>query len=527
MDNIDVTGTRRLTQHVLLKRSVLAHPGRVALVDVRHGYRKETYQELWERSNRLSNALLELGVRKGDKIAYWTEDRLEHVEIWYAASKIGAVWTPVNSNYVGREAEYILNDSDAIALFVSPAFVDKVKTIRKNLKNVKHYIVFGQDELEGMIAYEPLLAGATDRDPEIEVRDNDLDSLVYTSGTTGGPCGSLRTHSSGIGWELAVVQMLSLKDGDRMWAWYPNYHWGGNITTRPVLAAGGTRYIPGIPDPKDFLEALEKEKINKVAAIASIGEIICNHPDISKHDTSGIENWASSGSVWLTPMRQKVHKNFPNAKLVEFYSSTEAFFAWAPHDDVLSFERTSGFAGLGNEVKVLDINGKELGPNEWGLLCIRGMSVHDGYYKRPEKTKDSIIAGDWFTVNDIGYRDEEGRIYVSDRAKDIINTGGETVYPAEVENILLEHPAVMQCAVVSCPDPVYTERVAAVIVTRPGVVGTEDLADQIKEYCRDKMASFKLPRRIDFVKEIPMVGSGKVDKKKIRAEYWKEEKFKV
>jgi len=124
-------------------------------------------------------------------------------------------------------------------------------------------------------------------------------------------------------------------------------------------------------------------------------------------------------------------------------------------------------------------------------------------------------------------RDEEGRIYVSDRAKDIINTGGETMYPAEVEGILLEHPDVVQCAVVGSPDPVFTERVTAVIVTKPGVEGTEQLADQIKEYCRDKMAAFKLPRRIDFVKEIPMVGSGKVDKKKIRGEYWKEEKFKV
>lgn len=523
----NVTGLRHLTQHSLLKRSVSANPGRVALVDVRHGYRKETYQELWDRSNRLGNALMELGIKKGEKIAFWTEDRLEHVEIWYAASKIGAIWTPVNAQYVGREAEYIINHSDAVVLFLSPAFVDKVNQIREKLKNIKHYIVFGENEVDGMQRYEELLARASDENPDVEVNDDDFDSLVYTSGTTGTPCGSLRTHSSGIAWEMGVLQMMSPKDGDRFWAWYPNYHWGGCVSTRPVLSSGGTRYIPMLPDARDFLEALEKEKINKVLAIASIGEMICNHPDINKYDTSIVENWTSSGSVWQTPMREKVHEHFPNAKLVDLYSSTEAFFAWAAHDEVLSLERCSGFPALGHEMKILDGNGKELPANNWGLLCIRGMSVHDGYYKQPEKTKKSFIAGDWFTAEDVGYKDEEGRIYVSDRAKDIINTGGETMYPAEVEGILLEHPDVVQCAVVGSPDPVFTERVTAVIVTKPGVEGTEQLADQIKEYCRDKMAAFKLPRRIDFVKEIPMVGSGKVDKKKIRGEYWKEEKFKV
>ena len=235
----------------------------------------------------------------------------------------------------------------------------------------------------------------------------------------------------------------------------------------------------------------------------------------------------SSGSVWLMPMRQQVHEHFPNAKLVELYSCTEAFVAWATHEEVLNYERTSGFPATGNEVKIMDENGNELPPNEWGLLCVRGISVHEGYYKQPEKTRDSFIKGEWFTAEDIGYKDEDGRVYVSDRAKDIINTGGETVYPAEVENILLAHPAVAQVAVVGAPDPVYTEKVTAVVVPKPGTEGTEELADDIREFCRDKMASFKLPRKVDFIKEIPYVGSGKVDKKKLRAEYWKDEKFKV
>ena len=527
MRDNSITGLRHLTQHALLKRSVVAHPGQVALVDVRHGYKRETYQELWDRSNRLANALLELGIKKGDKVAFWTEDRLEHVEIWYATSKIGAVWTSVNAQYIGREAEYILNDSDAVALLISPAFTDKLKSFRENLKNIKHYIVLGSDELEGMLCYETLLSKASDKDPDVEVKDSDFDSLVYTSGTTGSPSGSLRTHSSGIAWELGILQMLAVKDGDKLWGWYPNYHWGGCASTRPILASGGTRYIPMIPDPVDFLEAVEKEKINKVMAIASIGEMVCNHPDIGKYDTSSIDNWLSSGSVWLKAMSEKIHKNFPNAKLVDLYSCTEAFFAWSGHNEVLTMERCSGFPALGHEVKIMDTDGEELPANKWGLLCIKGMSVHDGYYNKPEKTEASFIAGDWFTAEDIGYKDEDGRIYVSDRAKDIINTGAETVYPAEIEGILIEHPAVMQCAVVSSPDPVFTETVTAVIVTMPDIEETEALATELKEFCRDKMASFKLPRKIDFINEIPMVGSGKMDKKKIRQEYWKDKKFKV
>ncbi len=525
---VDGTGLRYLTQHKALRASVLRFPEKVALVDVKHGYKKETYEELWLRSNRLANALTDLGVKKGDSVAFWTEDRLEHVEIWYACSKLGVVWTGVNARYTGKEAEYVINHSDAVVLFVSPAFVDVLKPIQANLKNVKHYIVFGDSDIEGMKSYEALLAKASDRDPEVEVRDNDWDSLCYTSGTTGTPSGSLRTQSSGFGWEFGMIQALHLTHESKVWSPYPNYHWGGNVTTRPVLASGGTRWIPGSPpDVREFFEILQKEKVNTVMAIPSIGAMICGYPDIDKYDTSCVRYWFSSGSAWLMPMREAVHKCFPNAELIDLYSCTEAFFAWATTEEVLTYERTSGFPATGNEVKIMDRDGKELPPNKWGLLCIRGISVHEGYYKNPEKTRNSFIKGEWFTAEDIGFKDEEGRVYVADRAKDIINTGGELVYPAEVENVILSHPKVAQCAVIGTPDPIYTERVTAVIVLKPGEKGSDALANEIKEFCRGKMASFKLPRKIDFVKELPYVGSGKLDKKALRAKYWKDEKFNV
>lgn len=262
-------------------------------------------------------------------------------------------------------------------------------------------------------------------------------------------------------------------------------------------------------------------------AIPSIATMVCSYPEIDRYDTSSIKLWGSSGSAWLMPVREEVHRKFPHAELRELYSSTEALFAWAGHDDVLNCERTSGLPAQGNEVKILDFGGRELPPKKWGLIAIKGISVHDGYYKNPEKTSESIIGDGWFTAHDIGFKDGSGRVYVSDRAKDIINTGGETVYPAEVENVILRHPKVAWCAVVSSPDPVYTERVTAVVVLRPGLEGSEDLAEEIKEFCRGKLAPFKLPRKVDFARELPFVGSGKVDKKRIRAMYWKDRKFKV
>jgi len=528
LDKREITGRRLLTQHSALKGSVINYPDKVAIVDIPHGYRKETYKELWERTNRLANALTDLGVKKGDKVCYWTEDRVEHIEIWFGAAKIGAVWTGVNGAFTPKEAEYVINHSDAVVLLISPAFIDKVKNIRANLEHVKNYIVFGEEEKGGMfLSYEALLAKASDKEPEVDVRDNDWDSLTYTSGTTGLPSGSLRTHASGLGWEDAVIQMAGMNRDAKVYAFYPNYHWGGNVTTRPVLRVGGTRWIPPGPDPKTFLETIQKEKINTVGTVASIGAMACAFPDIGKYDLSSVKTWMSSGSAWLMPMRQDVAKHFPNASLREFYSSTECFFAWATHEEVLTYERTSGFPPEGNLTTIRDESGKELPPGEWGLLCAKGPSVHDGYYKNAEKTESSLVGDGWFTAQDVGFKDEDGRVYVADRAKDIINTGGELVYPAEIENVILTHPKVAICAVLGTPDPIYTERVTAVVVLKPGEKGSSVLGEEIKEFCRGKMASFKLPRKVDFVKEIPYVGSGKVNKKKMRAEYWKDEKFKV
>lgn len=221
------TGLRRMTQHALLRSSVLRFPKKVALVDVAHGYRQQTYEELWARTNRLANALSGLGVQKGDKVAFWTEDRLEHVEIWYATSKIGAVWTAVNALYTGEEAEYVIVHSDAVVLVFSPLMLDRLQEIKHKLTGVRHFVILGDQAPEGIHSYEDLLSAAPDREPDVEVSDNDWDSLTYTSGTTGRPSGSIRTHASGLGWETNLSQMVGLMPGDRLWAWYPNFHWGG------------------------------------------------------------------------------------------------------------------------------------------------------------------------------------------------------------------------------------------------------------------------------------------------------------
>ena len=524
---LKVTGMRRLTQHIALRSSVLTFPKKVALVDMPHGYKKETYEELWLRSNRLANALTNLGMEKGDKVAYWLGECTEVVEIWYATSKIGAVWAGVNAQYKGKEAEYVINHSDAEAIIVSPEHVDQVKSIQSNLKNIKHYIVLGEKDVEGMRSYEALLAKSSAEDPEVEVRDNDWDSLTYTSGTTGLPSGSMRSHTSGLAWELTLCQCCGFTHDTRVLSWYPNYHWGGPVCTRPTLMMGGTRWIPGAPDAKEALEVIQRDKINFIATLPSIAVMLCTHPDIGEYDTSSVKVWLSGGSAFLMPQRELVAKRFPNAQIIEIYTCTEAFFTWATHEETLKLERASGKPAPGNEVKIFDGDGNELPSGEWGLICVRGISVHDGYYKNPEKTKNSLINDEWFTAEDIGFKDEDNNVYVSDRAKDIINTGGELVYPVEVENVLLTHPKVAECAVVSSPDPIYNEKVTACVILKSGEEGTEALADELKEFCRTRMASFKIPRRVDFVSEIPKVGSGKIDKKAIRAEYWREEKFKV
>lgn len=520
-----------MPQHMLLKMSAANNSEKIAVVDVTHDKRC-TYSELWDRTNRLGNALLDLGIQKGDHLAVFSDDYIEVVEILYGASKTGTVWTILNARYMGPEAEYQINHSDAKVVFLGPGkYVDVIQSIRPKLEKVKHFIVFGdkQNVPNDMHSYEELLSNASNSEPDVQVTADDWDSLAYTSGTTGKPSASLRTHRAGIEWELTATMGKRLgtsMDINKVMGYYPFYHWGGPVSTRPILAKGGTRYLITGSSLEKMVDTIEKERVESIAMIPVMTARLLSLPGIEKRDLSSIKSWGSSGAAFNTSDRERLKQLIPNAVIGELYSSTEGVFASAdlPYLEEANKVRCSGLPPYGVECKILDENFNEVPRGEIGKIFIKGTGTHNTYFKNEEKNKHTRTPdGEWLTSEDLGFMDQDGFVYVADRARDVINTAGELVQSLEVENILSQHPKIDEVAVVSSPDPIYQERVTAVVVLKPGETAS---ADEIKEWSRDKMASFKLPRKVDFVPEIPKVGPNKMDKKTIRDWYWKG-KFKV
>jgi len=540
----------RIPQHEVLKARVIATPDRMYMVDIPHN-KKETYGEFWSRCKRLANVLTDLGIKKGDHVSTFSDDCIEMVEMIYACTMTGTIYTVVNSRYVGHEAEYIIDHSDSKVVFSGPGrFAETINSIRSNLKKVEHYISWG-DTQKDMLNYEELLSKASDEEPKVKVSSSDFNALTYTSGTTGRPAGSLRRQRSHTNWELAMFMgwitgpggiirrpellprlLSAIRAGLKAMVFYPFFHWGG-IVALPMMPLLGATYYMGsglVKDTKTVLETVEKEKINLFACVPTIAVRIANYPDVDKYDLSSIVAYQNSGGAVDVRTRMRMKELLPNAFHYELYSSTEAIFSGANIEAIGLESRGSGVQLPGTTLKVFDEEGKEVPRGTWGKIYVKAKDagVHDGYYKDEDRTKRSkmIIDGEeWFTSEDVGYLDEEdGNLYIADRSKDVINTGGELVGSLEVESILSQHPKIAEVAVIGIPDPEYQERVTAVVVLKPGETAT---SEEIMDWCRDKMAGFKRPRRVDFVDELPIVGADKVDKKVIREWYWKEEKLKV
>lgn len=539
----------RIPQHKILKAAAIANPDRIFLVDIPNS-KRETYGEFWTRAKKLANALTDLGIKKGDHVAAFSNDCIEMVEMIYACTMAGIVYTIVNARYVGHEAKYIIDNSDSKVVFSGPGrFAEIINSIRPDLKKVEHYISWGGAQKD-MLNYDELLSKASDREPKVKISSSDYNALTYTSGTTGKPAGSLRRQKSHTGWELSMMMgwfigpggilrrpdliarfLSAVKSGLKAMVFYPFYHWGGIVALPLMPLIGATYYMASglVKDVETVLETIEKERIHFLACVPTIAVRIANYPGVDKYDLSSVVVYQNSGAAVDVKTRKRMKEILPNAFHYELYSSTEAIYTGGSIEAIGLDKRGSGVPLVGVNVKILDEEGKEVPMGAWGKIYVKAkdVGVHEGYYKDEAKTKKStrVIDGEeWFTPNDIGYIDKDGNLYIADRVSDVINTGGELVGSLEVESILSQHPKIAEVAVIGTPDPEYQERVTAVVVLKPGETATEQ---EIMDWCKDKMASFKRPRKVDFVDELPIVGADKVDKKAIREWYWKGESLQV
>ncbi len=508
-----------------LKVNAKKFPNTVMLKDSQRSF---TYPQVNKRVNQLAHSLLSLGLSKGDKVAVLLENSIEIVEVFLATAKTGIIIVPINFRLVSAEVEYIADNSDAKAFIVHDEFTSTVDPIKAKLKNIApdNYIAVGQ-AVEGYRSYDGFIENASASEPDMEVAPEDTWVLIYTSGTTGKPKGVVRSHESHIAFFLINAVDFGFNEHDYCMNVMPLCHINSTFFTFTFLYVGGSVYIHPARSfrPEEILEIVEREKITFISLIPTHYNLILNASDDAKNrDVSSVRKLLCSSAPVRKSMKLAIMEFFPGVELYEGYGSTEAGIVTVLKPEYQMKKLGSiGFETLGTEfVKLLDEDGKEVGVGEVGELYSRGPMLLDEYYKLPDKTAAAFRDG-WFSAGDMAMRDEDGFYQIVDRKDNMIITGGEHVYPSEVEEVIGSHQDVFDCAVIGLPDEKWGEKVAAVVIKKQGADDSTINEEIIKNCCKEQMAGYKSPKEILFINEdeMPRTPTGKILHRKLREKFRK------
>lgn len=513
-----------------IARNSRKFPDKEALI---YGKTRLTYKQFNERINRLSHALMALGVKKGSKVAILSFNCNQFLEAYYALAKIGGVSVPLNFRLHPEELTYIANHSEAEAFITGEALVEMAKGMQKDLPQVKNYISISNKPVEGMLHYEKWIAKYPDDEPLIVIDEDDPAFIMYTAGTTGRPKGAVITHKNEIVmWMLGGMYIFSEPGihGDwRLWDYKsfavpPIFHLAAFGFCQFNFLVGATIVLPEeVFDPAHIMKIIQDEKINAILMVPAMANFMMLLPDLEKYDTKSIRIWLSGAAILPTETRKQIQRIFPNAKIFDMFGQTEmspVVTALLPSESKgreTSVGRVLPFV----EMRVVDENDNDVPVGQVGEAVYRGPTVMKEYYKDPKATAEAMRGG-WFHGGDLVRKDKEGYVYVVDRKKDMIISGGENIYPAEIEEVLYQHPQILECAVIGVFDEKWGESVKAVVVCKPGEKLTEK---EVIEYCKGHLASYKKPRSVDFVDSLPRNTVGKVLKRVLREQYGKSVRY--
>ncbi|NKY57119.1 acyl-CoA synthetase [Nocardia flavorosea] len=512
-----------LTQ--LLHQALQTDPGRVFTID---GERTRTVAESVDRIARLAGGLAGLGVVSGDRVAMLGLNSDRYAEYIFGVAWADSVITPINNRWSDTEIAYALDESETRVLLVDGAFSSRVDGIRERYRGLDHIVYCGDDTCpETMVGYEQLIA---DSSPAVDARrgGQDLLGLFYTGGTTGAPKGVMLSHNS-----VLVNALGCFTTGDwltqhgRMLHVAPMFHLADLFLLISGSLAGHSHImLPGFT-PSGVAAAIEQHRITDILLVPTMLQQMVDHPDIAAFDLSSVRHVLYGTSPISETLLERTRGLIPQAALAQAYGMTElapvaTILRAEDHSDP-SLRRSAGRPAPHAEVRIVDEDDAEVPRGVVGEIVARGDHVMLGYWQRPEDT-ELALRGGWMHTGDAGYMDEHGYVFVVDRLKDMIVSGGENVYSAEVENVLGRHPAVASCAVIAVPDQRWGERVHAVVVRRPGQQVT---ADELEKFCREHIAAYKVPRSVDFVAALPLSGAGKILKRELRKAYWSENSRQV
>ncbi|MGD0794101.1 MAG: long-chain-fatty-acid--CoA ligase [Dehalococcoidales bacterium] len=496
--------------------------------------KRYTFSQLNERVNRLANGLIKMGAKKGDVIALLQVNCNQCVETYFAVARMGGIYLPLNFRAKEKELTYMLNTAEAKFFIIGERYTTMIQSIRPELKYLKHLISI-ESKHPDMHNYEDVIKSSSGREVTAPVEDKETTILMYTAGTTGFPKGVMLSHTSFSTYVLENVTPPDPEVNESNILTVPLYHVAGIQAMMAAIYGARTLVMERQFEPEEWMTLVEREKVNRAMMVPTMLKQLLDHPNFKKHNLSSIKVITYGAAPMPLPVIRKALDEFPGVSFINAFGQTETastITALGPEDHFITGtpeereKKLKRLASIGKpmsdiEMKVIDDSGKSLGVGEVGEILARGPRVMSGYWKDEEKTKKTIDKDGWVHTGDVGYVDEDGYYFLSGRSSDIIIRAGENISPEELENVVREYPKVEDVAVIGVPDETWGEEPRAVVVLKKGVPKSKAVEDEIMEYCRQNLASYKRPRTVVFVDELPRNPMGKLIKKDIRAMYGK------
>ena len=478
-----------------------------------------TFQEFNRRVNRLANALLDLRLSKGDKIATILPNCLELLEVYWAVAKTGAVVVPLSTLTRGKGLVNLLRDSDVTTLITNREFVDEVDAIKQDLPGIRsdRYLLTGETVVNGYRSYDELTAAASDQNPQgIEITDDDLFNIIYSSGTTGQPKGIMHTHFIRAMYCTLFASAYRIRPESIILHAGSIVFNGAFLTLMPSMYVGATYILQEQFNPKKFIETIERERVTHVKMVPSQIIAMINAPDFSAAALASLEMIGSVGAPLHLEHKEKLNRVLPG-RFYELYGLTEGFMTILDKNDYAAKPNSVGAPPPFFEMRIVNDDGKDAGIGETGEIVGRGPALMPGYYKRPDLTEQTIIDG-WLHTGDLGYVDEDGFLFLVDRMKDLIISGGCNIFPRDIEEIIVQHGAVRETAVFGIPSEKWGETpMAAVILRETGAVKENELRDWINARVDSKLQRV---HAVVFMEDFPRSTAGKTLKRVMREPYW-------
>lgn len=515
----------------IVYRNALLRPEKEAFI---HKDQRITFARFNERVNSLVHALQSMGLRKGDGIGILSWNCLACTDITGAAMKGGFIASPFNPRMQIDEIDYLVNYSEVRVLFVGPELVGLIDELRPRLRNVDYYVALEQ-RVDNMVFHDELLDSHSKEEPDVDVMETDPFIIFYTSGTTGIPRGAVYTHVRKLEEARNKALQVGLKPDNKHVMILPLFHIGGWSHFWAFFNVGASNVIMAQRsfDAKATLQAIQDEKATDIHIVPTLLVGLLAVPGVENYNLKSLERmWYAASPMPLELLRKGI------AAFGEIFAQGYGQSESGPDIAILTKEAhrvldkppedqkvlaSCGQPSIGVHVRILDENNKDVETGVVGEIAVQSKSIMLGYWKRPEDTAKAIVDG-WLHTGDMGYCDEGGYIYIVDRKKDMIITGGENVFPREVEEVLYRHPAVLEAAVIGIPDEKWVERVHAVITLKEKQKTSED---DIVNFCKTCLAPYKAPRSVEFVEVLPKSPQGKILKRELREKYWQGKKRKI